>query len=214
MAVADEVFRPDSTLYGTPPVDVAPIYKPTGEYVVTGLMQTDRIRPRDGKLIPTIQVSFQVPGSPGNFTILIDNYAFTHVDVLEYMRARSYTIRQLYAIPDQLPPYVPLGGYATGVPLYLDTAKEALQPDGTKAIAWTGRVNNRDTDATVLFEITELGGIEPTLVSDPVDAPASDLLVNVSGTTGPVDPGKYTVQLTAKSGLGLGLSSELVVTVL
>src|SRR5437868_7489766 len=112
-------FEP--TLFGTPPVDVSDLYKPTLDYVVTALLQTDRIRPRDQKLIPTVQVSFQIPGLPSSHTILIDNYAFTHADPLEYMRERAYLIRGLYAIPAVLPPYVPLGGYATGVIFTLDS---------------------------------------------------------------------------------------------
>jgi hypothetical protein len=98
-------FRPDPTTFGEPPVDVSALYVPTVEYVVTSLDQDSRIRPRDGRMIPTVVVSFTVPGLPGNFTIAIDNYAFTHADVLEYMRERSYVIRSLYALPDKLPPY-------------------------------------------------------------------------------------------------------------
>src|SRR5262245_59468865 len=122
MPAVTDAARPASNAFGQPPVDVTELYVPTLDYVVTGLLQTDRIRPRDQKLIPTIQVSFQVPGSPGNFTILIDNYAFTHANVLEYMNARSYLIRSLYSLPAVLPPYIPYGGYATGVIITLDSA--------------------------------------------------------------------------------------------
>src|SRR5213076_3549618 len=110
MPAVTDAFLPEQTLFGTPPVDVTALYEPTFDYVVTALLQTDRIRPRDGKLIPTIQVSFQVPGLPSSHTILIDNYAFTHANPLEYMQRRAYVIRGLYALPELLPPYVPLGG--------------------------------------------------------------------------------------------------------
>ncbi len=204
-------FEP--TLYGTPPVDVTALYQPTLDYVVTGLMQTDRIRPRDQKLIPTIQVTFQVPGLPGHYTILIDNYAFTHADPLEYMRARAYLIRGLYAIPQVFPPYVPIGSYASGVLITLTSATPTTMPDGSGAVAWAGTIYNRDVSAVARFEITALGDADPLLVSDPIPVAASNNVASVSGTTGPLDPGKYTVQLTADSSLGIGLSALRVVTI-
>jgi hypothetical protein len=211
-AVTDAT-RPESNLFGQPPVDVTALYVPTLNYVVTGLQQTDRIRPRDGKLIPTIQVAFQVPGSPGNFTILIDNYAFTYANPLEYMNERSYLIRSLYSLPAVLPPYVPYGGYATGVVLTLDTATATTMPDGSGAVAWTGTIMPRGVAATARFEVTALGDADPSLVSNPIPVTASDTAQPLSGTLGPLDPGKYTVQLTADSSLGLGLSPLLVVTI-
>jgi hypothetical protein len=92
--------------FGDPEVDVGPLYVPTTNYIVKALSQSERIRPRDQKVIPTIEVSFVVPGLAGVWTIRIDNYAFTHVDVLAYMRERAYLIRALYALPTVSPPYV------------------------------------------------------------------------------------------------------------
>jgi hypothetical protein len=202
-----------SGAYGTPPVDVTALYQPTPAYVVIGLTQETRIRPRDGKMIPTIAVLFRVPGLPGNFTIRIDNYAFTHADPLEYMRERSYVIHSLYALPEVLPPYVPLGGYATGVIVALDSATATTLTGGAGAVAWAGSIFPRGVDATGRFEVTALGDADPMLVSDPFTVAASDTAVPVSGTLGPLDPGKYTVQLTADSSLGIGLSPLRVVTI-
>jgi hypothetical protein len=105
-AVDDFVSAPLRT-FGDPPVDVGDLYVPTPDYVVLALSQSERIRPRDQRIVPTIEVSFRVPGLAGVFTIRIDNYAFTHADVLGYMRQRSYLIHGLYALPAQLPPYDP-----------------------------------------------------------------------------------------------------------
>lgn len=106
MPFAVDEFAPGPLrTFGDPPVDVGPLYVPTSAYVVLSLSQSERIRPTDQKVVPTIEVSFKVPGLPGVFTIRIDNYAFTHVDVLEYMRARSYLIRALYALPATVPAY-------------------------------------------------------------------------------------------------------------
>jgi hypothetical protein len=104
-AVDDYAPGPLQT-FGDPPVDVGPLYVPTADYIVLALSQSERIRPTDQKVVPTIEVSFRVPGLAGVFTIRIDNYAFTHVDVLAYMRERAYLIRALYALPAVLPPYV------------------------------------------------------------------------------------------------------------
>lgn len=106
MPAADDYAPGPLRTFGDPPVDVGELYVPTTNYQVLGLAQTDRIRPRDGLVIPTIEVSFKVPGLPGVFTIRIDNYAFFHADPLEYMRERSYLIRALYALPSKSPPYV------------------------------------------------------------------------------------------------------------
>ena len=60
--------------------------------------------PTDGRAIPTLETSFEVPGVPGLHTILIDNYAFTHADVLGYMRGRAHRLRRIMALPAELPP--------------------------------------------------------------------------------------------------------------
>jgi hypothetical protein len=199
--------------YGTPPVDVTALYQPTSAYVVRSLSQETRIRPRDGLLIPTIAVLFSVPGLPGNFTIRIDNYAFTHADPLEYMQERSYLIRSLYALPERLPPYVPLGGYATGVILTLDSATPTILADGSGAVAWAGTAWGRNVDATVRSQATAIGDFDPLIASDPIPVAASNFAVPVSGTLGPLPPDKYSVQLFAESSLGIGWSSVRVVTI-
>jgi len=109
VVAADDFIPAQLQTFGEPPVDVGDLYIPTPDYVVRGLAQSERIRPRDGLVIPTVEVSFTVPGLPGIFTIRIDNYAFTHADVLAYMRERSYLIRSLYALPATRPPYVDTG---------------------------------------------------------------------------------------------------------
>jgi hypothetical protein len=101
----DEFASGPLRTFGDPPVDVGELYLPTTAYIVKALSQSERIRPTDQKVVPTIEVTFVVPGKAGVFTIRIDNYAFTHVDVLEYMRERSYLIRALYALPAVSPPY-------------------------------------------------------------------------------------------------------------
>jgi hypothetical protein len=99
LPVADTDYLPvPHRWYGEPPVDVTPLYVPTLDYVVLGLSQEDRIRPRDKLVIPTVAVSFGVPGLPGVFSIRIDNYAFTHADVLGYIRERVAVIRGLYSV--------------------------------------------------------------------------------------------------------------------
>jgi hypothetical protein len=103
MLLPDSALPPESQTFGEPPVDVSALYQPTDDYVVVALAQTERIRPRDGLVIPTVEVSFRVPGLPGIFTIHIDNYAFTHADVLAYMRDRGWLIRSLYALPATIP---------------------------------------------------------------------------------------------------------------
>jgi hypothetical protein len=113
--------------FGEPPVDVSELYVPSLEYVVRGLSQEERVRPRDGLVIPTIAVSFTVPGHPGTFTIRIDNYAFTHVDVLPYIRARAWLIRGLYALPGKLPPFHEL------VPESVTTVTSALEAAAERA---------------------------------------------------------------------------------
>jgi len=99
----DEIFVPAAgEVYGDPPVDVGELYLPTDDYEVMSLNQTTR-EPADGRIIPTIEVGFYVPDLPGAHTILIDNYAFTHADVLSYMRGRAARLRRIMALPTVLP---------------------------------------------------------------------------------------------------------------
>jgi hypothetical protein len=100
----DEIFDPTpGELYGDPPVDVSELYVPTDDYEVMSANQTFR-EPADGRIIPTLEVGFAVPGLPGGHSILIDNYAFTHADVLSYMRGRAARLRRIMALPAVLPP--------------------------------------------------------------------------------------------------------------
>jgi hypothetical protein len=98
VAVADAYTTEATREFGTPPVDVAALYVPTLDYVVTAMFQTSRIRPRDGLDIPTIEVHYLIPGLPGDHYIRIDNYAFSHADVLAYMTARVAQIRAIFAL--------------------------------------------------------------------------------------------------------------------
>jgi hypothetical protein len=214
VSAADRFAPAGAATYGEPPVDVTALYEPTTAYQVIGLSQETRIRPRDQKLIPTIAVSLTVPPFPGVFIIRIDNYAFTHADPIAYLNERAYLIRSLYALPERLPPYVEPGSYASGVYVVLDSASATTLADGSGAVAWSGQINPRGVAATARVEILALGEPDPTLVSDPIDVAASQDTVPLSGTVGPLDPGKYTVQLTASSSLGIGLSILRVVTIL
>jgi hypothetical protein len=100
----DEIFVPGGgEPYGDPPVDVGPLYIPADTYEVQSVNQTVR-EPQDGRIIPTIETSFRRPNDAGYHSILIDNYAFTHADVLGYLRGRSARIARIYALPEQLPP--------------------------------------------------------------------------------------------------------------
>jgi hypothetical protein len=92
--------------FGDPEVDVGPLYAATVDYVVIGLHQNTRYPP-DGRVIPDIDVTFRIPGLPGTFIRRIDNYAFTHADVLAYMRERALQLRQIFALP---------GEYTEGAP--------------------------------------------------------------------------------------------------
>jgi hypothetical protein len=206
LAAVTDYAPPAVEKFGYPAVDASTLYVPTDAYVVLTLAQEDRIRPSDQKLVPTIAVSFAVPGLPGVFTIRIDNYAFTHANVLEYMQERSWLIRSLYALPARLPDFVPLGGYATGVVISLDSVSGVHDAAGVGAVAWAGGIFPRGVSASARLEVTALGDAEPSLVSDPIAVAASDATVPLSGTTGPLDPGRYTAQLTAESSLGIGLS--------
>lgn len=102
MPQVDDYTPAAGRMYGDPEVDVGPLYVPTEDYVVLGVMQTERFPP-DGRVIPTIETTFVVPGVPGTFTLWIDNYAFTHADVLGYLRGRSAKVRRLYALPEVTP---------------------------------------------------------------------------------------------------------------
>ena len=84
-------------------MDVGPLYQLTDDYQVMSVNQTVR-EPADGRQIATIEVSFVVPGVPGLHSILIDNYAFTHADVLGYMRGRAYRLKRIMGLPADLPP--------------------------------------------------------------------------------------------------------------
>jgi len=102
VALDEGIAPPAAQAFGSPPVDVAPLYEPTPDYVVLGMHQTERFPP-DGRVIPCLEVSFTVPGMPGRHTIIIDNYAFTHADVLGYLRGRASLLRRIMALPTMLP---------------------------------------------------------------------------------------------------------------
>jgi hypothetical protein len=205
---------PAAGAFGYPAVNVAPLYVPTDDWLVVSLAQEDRIRPTDQKLIPTIAVSFSVPGLPGVFTIRIDNYAFAHADVMGYMRERSHLIRALYALPGTLPPLVDPSAYGQQLTVALDVVTGVTEPDGSGAVTWHGSVVPHEATATARLEVTALGDADPMLVSDPSSVPPSDTAVPLSGTLGPLDPGRYTARLTADSPLGLGLSVDRAFSIL
>lgn len=89
-------------IVGDPPVNLDGIYVPTPDYRVLSVHQTMRYPP-DGRSIPTLETDFEIPGTPNVHALYIDNYAFTHADVLGYLRGRSKRIRRLYALPDPPP---------------------------------------------------------------------------------------------------------------
>ena len=208
LPAGDEIFvPPGADVYGTPPVDVSRLYLPTNEYVVQSVNQTTRY-PAGGRAIQTIEVDFAVVGLPGIYSILIDNYAFDHADPLEYLRHRTYTIRELWALPERLPPYVPVEGIVTAPVVSLDVVTAVADPAGGGSAQWEGTINPQGFDAIAHLEITALGDFDPTLVSADIPVAASPVAVNVTGTTGPVDPGLYTVVLTADNRHGLGSSPQ------
>lgn len=126
MPAVTDAAGPATQTFGEPPVDVSELYAPTLDYVVLGLSQEERIRPRDSLVIPTIAVTFRVPGHTGTFTIRIDNYAFTHVDVLPYLQERAWLIRSLYALPAKLPSWSEVApSSTTTVITELEAAAEA-----------------------------------------------------------------------------------------
>ncbi len=209
----DEIFvPPDAESYGDPPVDVSILYLPTAEYEVQTVNQTVRYD-RTGRAIQTIEVDFQILGLPGLYSILIDNYAFDHADPLEYIRHRVYTVRELFALPERLPPYVAVYGIVTAPIVTLDSVIEATAAGVGGFVQWAGTINPQGYDAIAHFEITALGDPEPTLVSEDLPVAASPTAERISGETGPVDPGTYTVQLTANNHHGLGLSEQRVIRI-
>jgi hypothetical protein len=125
MPFVDDSPPPDAQFFGAPQVDVSALYEDQTAYRVISLAQSERIRPRDSLVIPCITVSFAVPPFAGVFTINIDNYAFTHADVTQYMEQRAYLIRGLYALPGQLPAYVPPQTAQQTVIADLEAAAEA-----------------------------------------------------------------------------------------
>jgi hypothetical protein len=204
----DEIFvPPEAEHYGDPPVDVSPLYLPTAEYEVQSVNQTTRYA-RDGRAIQTIEVDFQILGLAGLYSILIDNYAFDHADPLEYIRHRVYTVRELWALPERLPPYVAVYGIVTAPVVTLDSVVPVPDPAGGGSAQWAGTVNPQGYAATADFEITHVGDAEPTLVSATIDIPASTTAVRINGTTGPVDPGLYSCVITADNRHGLSTSAE------
>jgi hypothetical protein len=121
----DAAQAPDIETFGAPPVDVTPLYETSTAWRTVGLSQEERVRPRDGLVIPTVAVSFVVPPFAGIYTIRIDNYAFTHADVREYMDERAYLIRGLWALPEQLPAFQPAMSSTQVVTADLEAAAEA-----------------------------------------------------------------------------------------
>jgi hypothetical protein len=213
LPAGDEIFvPPEAERYGDPPVDVSILYLPTAEYEVQSVNQTVRYD-RTGRAIQTIEVDFQIVGLPGLYSILIDNYAFTHADVLEYIRHRVYTVRELFALPERLPPYVAVGGIVTAPIVTLDSVEAVPDPAGGGSAKWAGTINPQGYDAIAHFEITPLGGIEPALVSEDLPVAASPTAVVLAGATGPVEPGTYTCVLSANNRHGLGTSAERVLRI-
>lgn len=213
LPAGDEIFvPPDAERYGDPPVDVSLLYLPTEEYEVQTVNQTVRYD-RTGRAIQTIEVDFQIVGLPGLYSILIDNYAFDHADPLEYIRHRVYTVRELFALPERLPPYVAVGGIVTAPIVTLDSLEAVPDPAGGGDAKWSGTINPQGFDAIAHFELTALGGIAPALVSEDIPVAASPTAVVLSGVTGPVDTGTYTCTLSANNRHGLGTSAERVLKI-
>jgi hypothetical protein len=206
------VTPPEAEHYGDPPVDVSPLYLPTAEYEVQSVNQTTRYA-RDGRAIQTIEVDFQIIGLAGLYSILIDNYAFDHADPLEYIRHRVYTVRELWALPERLPPYVAVYGIVTAPVVTLESAVAVPDPAGGGSVQWAGTVNPQGFAAVAHFEITALGDADPFLVSADIPVPDSTTAVALTGTTGPVDPGLYTVTLSADNRHGVGSSPERAVRI-
>src|SRR5262249_60547655 len=174
-------------------------------------MQTQRY-PTDGRIINTIDVSFTVPGVPGNHNILIDNYAFTHADPVQYLYERAYLLQSVIALPNQLPPFDYGALIGAGPIVTLDPVVATTTTTGG-AVQWTGTVDPRGEPATATLEVTRLGDPDPTLVSDVMQVAASEFAVPLSGTLGPLDPGKYTATLNADNGKELGASLARLLTI-
>lgn len=213
LPTGDEVFvPPEAERYGEPPVDVSRLYLPTAEYEVQSVNQTVRYD-RTGRAIQTIEVDFQILGLPGLYSILIDNYAFDHADPLESIRHRVYNVRELFALPERLPPYVAVGGIVTAPIVTLDSLVAVPDPAGGGSAEWSGTINPQGFDAIAHFELTALGDADPFLVSEDLPVAASPTAVVLSGVTGPVPGGTYTCTLSADNRNGLGSSAERVLTI-
>jgi hypothetical protein len=209
----DEIFvPPEAERYGDPPVDVSILYLPTAEYEVQSVNQTVRYD-RTGRAVQTIEVDFQIVGLPGLYSILIDNYAFDHADPLEYIRHRVYTVRELFELPERLPPYVAVGGIVTAPIVTLDALVAVPDPAGGGSASWSGTINPQGYDAIAHFELTARGEIDPALVSEDLPVAASPTAVVLAGVTGPVDPGTYTCVLSANNRHGLGTSAARVLRI-
>lgn len=99
MAQYGDESKLPSENFGDPPVDVGPLYEPADAYRVLDVHQLIRY-PQDGRMIPTIEVEFTVPGLPGLYNRWIDNYAFTHGQPpVLYVFDRANQIREMWAIP-------------------------------------------------------------------------------------------------------------------
>jgi hypothetical protein len=209
----EDVFTPpEAASYGDPPVDVSRLYLPTAEYEVQTVNQTTRYD-KAGRAIQTMEVDFQVLGLPGLYSILIDNYAFDHADPLEYIRHRVYTVRELFALPERLPPYVAVYGIVTAPIVTLDSAVPVPDSAGGGSVRWAGTINPQGFAAVAHFEITALGDPEPFLVSADIPVTDSTTALAITGTTGPVDAGLYTVTLSADNRHGIGFSPERAVRI-
>jgi hypothetical protein len=212
LPAADELFiPPGADNYGEPPVDVGPLYIPTDFYEVQAINQTQRY-PSDGRIINTLDVSFLVSGVPGIHNILIDNYAFTHADPIEYLYERSYLLKAAMALPEQLPPF-DYGQLAQPGPIVTLNPVVATTANGLGAVQWSGSVNPRGQAATATLEVTALGDADPTLVSGTYTIGATDTYVPLADVLGPLDPGKYIVTLTANNGFAVVPSMERVLTI-
>jgi len=148
------------TLFGEPEVDVGPLYVPTENYRVLSVSQQMRYPP-DGRVIPDIEVDFVVPDLPGRHIRLIDNYAFTHANVLNYMEERAYLIRQLYALPGRLPPYGEVPPTPGPPAATMISAQGYLDENNVRGVLLAGSVQPRGEVTSYHFEVRELTGGPP-----------------------------------------------------